>query len=289
MREPSPIVIERMLALRQLPGFGDTELGELAVLAENAVERTYAAGSVVASPGSRAAAIHLILDGALQAPGRTWGPRSLLGALEAISGRALAERVVATTTTRTLELTTAAFAEILEDNYGVLSTTRRLLARRLLAFDNALVTAPRASVELGSLGMVERLLILRARLPFGTSSLQALSTLAQATEELRFRAGSAIHRRSEEAAGPLMVLDGFVRMRRGDGRELVTSRSTIAGLETIAEVAYLADADALTDVHALRLPTGALFDVMEDHSDFAIALLARMAGDLLDRQHQEVN
>jgi CRP-like cAMP-binding protein len=276
MREHAPITIQRMLALRQFPGFGDTDLSELASVADNVVERTFVAGAAVALKDNRVPAIHLLLDGHFEAPasGETWGPRQLFGALEAIAGRAVHDHVIATRETHTLQLATTDFAEILEDNYGVLSTTRRLLARRMLAYDK-LAAKKHVPIErvTGPLGMVERLLILSASLPFASGNLQALSTLAQATEELHFAAGSRIQRAGEEPAGPLVVIDGTT-----------TSLHTIlAGLETLGEVPYRADVDALTPVRALRLPSAALFDVMEDHTDFAIALLALLAGDLLDQ------
>jgi hypothetical protein len=61
MREHAPITIQRMLTLRQVPGFGDADLSELATIAENLVERTFVAGATVASPATRVPAIHLIL------------------------------------------------------------------------------------------------------------------------------------------------------------------------------------------------------------------------------------
>ena len=276
MREHAPITIQRMLALRQFPGFGDTDLAELATVADNVVERTFVAGATVALPGSRVPAIHLLLDGRFETAGAgdTWGARQLYGALEAIAGRTVEDRVIATRETHTLQLATTDFAEILEDNYGVLSTTRRLLARRLLAYDK-LAAKKHAPIErvVGPLGMVERLMILRASLPFASGNLQALSTLAQATEELHVAAGTRLQRAGDEPAGPLVILDGLT----------TAPHAMLAGLETLGELPYLADVDALTPVRALRLPSAALFDVMEDHTDFAIALLARLAGDLLDQ------
>lgn len=275
MREHAPITVQRMLALRQFPGFGDTDLSELATVADNVVERTFVAGATVALPGSRVPAIHLLLDGRFEAPsGDSWGARQLFGALHAIAGRTVEERVIATRDTHTLQLATTDFAEILEDNYGVLSTTRRLLARRMLAYDG-LVARKQVSLErvVGPLGMVERLLILRATLPYASGNLQALSTLAQATEELHVPAGTRMLRAGDDPAGPLVVLDGMT----------TAPHAILAGLETLGDVPYVADVDALTPVRALRLPSAALFDVMEDHTDFAIALLAGLAGDLLDQ------
>ncbi|HSK04605.1 MAG TPA: hypothetical protein VK932_25310, partial [Kofleriaceae bacterium] len=109
MRSQAPITIQRMLTLRQYPGFSDADISELATIAENVVERRFAARATVDAPGSPVPAIHLIVEGRLEAAGsgRAWGPRHVYGALEAIAGRAAAERVVATTDTRTLQLAAA--------------------------------------------------------------------------------------------------------------------------------------------------------------------------------------
>jgi CRP-like cAMP-binding protein len=286
MRDHAPITIQRMLTLRQFPGFADADLGELATIAENLVERTYIPGATVATPASRVPAIHLVIDGRLEGASsrNAWGPRSAVGALEAIAGRAMTDRVVATKETRTLQLATADFAEILEDNYSVLSSARRMLARRLLALDTALVMRPRALVDdfVEPLGMVERLLILRAQLPFARAKLQALSTLAQAAEELRFPARTTIFEAGEDANGVLVILDGLAKLRRVNGPDLVMAGAAIGALETLAELPLSSAIESVTPLRVLRLPGAALFDVMEDHTDFAISLVGRLAAELLD-------
>jgi CRP-like cAMP-binding protein len=286
MREHAPITIQRILTLRQYPGFADAELVDLATIAQNVVEHTFAAGAVVAAPYRRVGAIHLVLDGRLAAVGtrHEWGPRQVFGALEAIAGRAPEDRVVAATATRTLQLSTAAFAEILEDNYSVLASVRRTLARRLLALDTALVARPRTLVEPtpGPLGMVDRLLVLRAHLPFARNHLQALSTLAQGSEEVHFAARTRILRAGDDADGCYVILDGVARVRRVDGPDVINAGAALGALETLAELPSVSDVDAVTSVRALRVPSAALFDVMEDHTDFAIGITSKLAGEVLD-------
>lgn len=290
MREHAPITIQRMLTLRQVPGFADADLSELATIAENLVERTFVAGSTVATPAARVPAIHLILEGRLESATarHAWGPRDLFGALEAIAGRTVPDRVVATSETRTLQLSTTDFSEILEDNYTVLSSARRMLARKLAEVGRTLAHRPRVLVDdvPGPLGLVDRLLILRGQLPFARASIQALSALAQATEELHFPAGSPIHRAGEDADGVLVILDGVARIHRAGGRakspDVLASGAAIGALETLGELAYATDVDSISALRVLRLPSAALFDVMEDHTDFAIALVSKLASELLD-------
>jgi hypothetical protein len=289
MRKYAPLTVQRMLTLRQLPGFGDADLSELATIAENVVERTFAPRATVAEPGGRFPAIHLVVEGRLEAAAsrHAWGPRRLFGALETIAGRAVPERVVAASATRTLELATADLTELLEDNYSVLSSARRTLACRLLALGAAPAAHRPALVDdrRRPLGMVERLVILRAQPRFAGASIQALSALAQAAEELQIPARSPIHRAGEDAGGMLVILDGVARALRAAGPDTLVPGAELGALESLAERPYAADVDAVTAVRALRLPGAALLDVMEDHTDFAITLIGRLAGELLDRAH----
>lgn len=288
MREPAPSTIQRMLTLRQFPGFGDTELPDLAAVAESLVDRTFRAGTQIADVGDRAPMIQLIVDGRFEAPasGHAWGPHQLFGSLEALAGRPFDERIVAVRDTQTLQLTTSLFAELLEDNYDLLASTRRVLARRLLAFPPSLLAGPEGPFDrfLEPLGMVDRLLILRSAMPFASANIEALATLAQLTEEERFAAGSYVHRLGEETLGPMIILDGSVHIQQPTASHLMGGGSTIAALETLAELPHLANITAVTDVRVLSLPGTGLLDVMEDHTDFAIALLVRLAEMLLQLQ-----
>jgi len=295
MREHVSITIQRMLTLRQLPGFDDADLSELATLAENVVERRFAAGATVAAPASRLPSIHLICEGRLAeiSSGRAWGPRQLFGALEAMAGRAVRGRVVAVSETRTLQLAAADFIEILEDNHGVLSSARRTLARRLIAQG----AAPGGALPAGAgalaepLGIVDRLAILRAQPPFAEVSLQGLATLAQATEELRILARSPICRAGEDARGIFVILDGVARASRANGPGVLAAGAACGALEVLAERPHASGVESVTAARVLRVPDAALLDVMEDHTDFAVALLGWLAGALLDlaRPPGEVN
>jgi CRP-like cAMP-binding protein len=291
MRDPAPLTIQRLLTLRQFEGFNEVDLSELATVAENMIERTFAPGALIVNAGSRFPGAYLVVQGRLEAPGHVWGPRSVVGVLEMIAARSSEHRIAAAAQTRVLLLPESNFDELLEDNYGVLSTTRRLIARLMLGYGSAPFT-PQPVPRFGrTLGMVDRILALRAYLPIADGNLQAVSALAQASEELEYAAGTQIHHAGEEPAATLVVLDGQVRLRRHTGMEAIAATSTIGALESLAEVPHVDDAHALTRVRALRLPNAALFDVMEDHTDFAIAMVRRLAGELLDLQQfpPEVN
>jgi CRP-like cAMP-binding protein len=284
MPEPASETLARLLALRQFDTFADVDLGELTTIANSLQERTFEAGTVVASPGAELPGAYLVVKGRLDVSDRGWGPRSLVGGLETIARRVCTQRIVAPIPTRTLLLPGNTFSELLEDNYGVLSTIRRRIASEMLALDaGAFVPTVTPHVSAHALGLVDRIMLMRVYLPPPKGNIQANAVLANASEEVLFAPGTQIYTSGERATAPLAILEGKVRLVSSNG-EKVVSAATIGGLECLAESSYVTTAVAATPVRALRFPASVLFDVMEDHTDFAIALLRRLAGSLLDLQ-----
>ncbi len=279
--------VERLLTLRQFPGFEDASLEELAVIAHNVVEQRFEPGATIVTP-SRSAPLHLVIEGTLaSASGQTWGAHEVVGALEAIARRRTREPITAETEARTLRLAAADFREILDDNYGLMSSVRRSLARELIA---DLVTAPPPPMRLGAediapspLGMVDRLIVLRRYMPFSKGRIEALAALAQASEEIRMPARTTVGRQDETASAVLILLEGTVHATR-DGVSFVLAPGHAPGaLESLAEIPYSSTMSTLTPIRALRFPSAALFDVLEDHTDLALAMVESLAGALVDR------
>jgi CRP-like cAMP-binding protein len=282
-------VIRRLLTLRRFPGFAEAELGDIATIAENVVETSFAAGQTVAPPG-RVAAIHLIVDGRLRAGDREWGQNQLFGAFEVMADRRTSLGAVAVEPTHTLRLAASDFAEVLEDSYSILASARRMLARKLLALEasqsDVIPRGPvrvEAELAIHPLGMVDRLILLRQQMAFAAARAQALATLAQASEDIQFPAGAVLAERGQPATRGLIVLGGAVQSTRADGQVIVLGPGEgIGGLEMLAELPSSGTFTAVTPVRALSCPASALFDVMEDHTDFALGILSRLAGAAID-------
>jgi CRP-like cAMP-binding protein len=283
--------VQRLLTLRQFPGFEDAGLDELAVIAHNVVEQTFDAGATITSP-SRTAPLHLVVEGTLSSTdGRTWGAHEVVGGLEAMARRRTREPIVAQTPARTLRLAAADFREILDDNYGLMSSVRRALARDLLS--DLAPAPPPVRLEMQdvapatTLGMVDRLIVLRRYMPFSRGRIEALAALAQASEEIRLPARSLVGKHGEAAASVLILLDGTVHGTR-DGVSFVLGPGHAPGaLESLAETPYASTMSTLTPIRALRFPNAALFDVLEDHTDLALAMVESLAGALVDRNRTE--
>jgi CRP-like cAMP-binding protein len=291
MRDSNPISMRRLLTLRQFPGFAEAELSDLANIADNGFESTFAAGEVVAEPG-HLEALHLVVDGQLSSGTRSWAANQLFGLFEVLAGRPILHSVVATKKTRVLSLAAHDFAEVLEDSYSVLHSARKAIARRLLfiersGVDIAPMSTPFSLADLPNhkLGMVERLIILRQQMQFATGRAQALAAIAQASEERQFPAGVVIADIGEEAAGGLILLTGLVRATRADGQSKVYGPGDQFGaLSTMASLPLERTFETMTPVRGLFTPARVIMDIMEDHTDYALGLISRLAARVLDLQ-----
>ncbi|MGE0400190.1 MAG: cyclic nucleotide-binding domain-containing protein [Kofleriaceae bacterium] len=283
--------MRRLLTLRQFPGFADAELSDLANIADNGFEATYAPGDVVAEPG-HVEAIHLVVEGSLAGGTRSWHANQMFGLFEVLAGRPIAHRVIATSRTRVLSLASSDFAEVLEDSYSVLHSARKALARRLLYIERTSGELPPSSAPPSladlpqhKLGMVERLIILRQQMQFASGRAQALAAIAQASEERRFPAHVTIAEAGEEAAGGVIVLTGLVRATRPDGNSIVYGPGdNFGGLSTMASLPLDRSFETMTPVRSLFTPARVIMDIMEDHTDYALGLLSRLAARLLDHE-----
>lgn len=281
--------VQRLLTLRQFPGLDEASMDELAVIAQNVVEQRFAPGETIVAP-ARSAPLHLVVEGKVRSPsGQTWGPRELVGALEAIARRRAREPVIAELPTRTLRLGAAHFREILDDNFGLLTSVRRTLAKAVLADPSPLPAPPRIVIEAevapgAQLGMVDRLIVLRRYMPFGKGRIEALAALAQASEEVRLPARTLVGAEGAPATSVLVLLDGTVHGTRDQVSAVLGPGHSPGALECLAEVPYAATLSTLTAVRALRFPNAALYDVLEDHTDLALAMVESLAGALLDHR-----
>jgi CRP-like cAMP-binding protein len=284
MSDQDPILLRRLLELRRFPLLGGAELAELATLAENVVETSYRSGAIVARP-EHAEAVHLILSGQIDAGPQRFAAREALGWLEVLARRPLASAAVAVGETRTLRLAASDLGEILEDNFGLLAIAIRELATRTLAAQDLDPWARRAVAAPAAfpLGLVERMIVLRQRLPFTSARLEALAILAYESKEITWPAGEIVSRCGDPARAAYFILDGDLHVARADRRPARLGPGGAIGLlESLAGLPHTSTSTVATPVRALEIASTAIFDVLEDHPDLGLAMLATFAGGLLD-------
>jgi CRP-like cAMP-binding protein len=285
MPEIKPILLRRVLTLRQFPLFAAAALDELATMAENLISARFPAGALVAPAQSRVAAVQLVISGSIESRphGLTWGPRSVFGALEVAANRELADAVVAVTDTETLQLPAADFSDVLEDNFGVLISALRELSGRLI--ESALPPAKAVAVTsaAGPLGLVERLILLRQQLPFAKARLQPLAMLAHASEELDYPVGSILASAGDPATCGIVLVEGSLRAHRDGGPTHALGPGQHFGfVETLALAQHSYTLEATSQLRVLASPGPAILDVLEDHTDVGVAMITAFATALLD-------
>ena len=228
-----------------------------------------------------------MLDGRIEAK-RHWGPREIFGALEVFAGREPATAAIAATETQTLQLSAADLAELLEENFGVLLSVVRELAARMLVVAKP-TARPVALPNLGaSLGLVERLILLRQQTPFIGARLQGLAMLAHASEEISWAPGAVVARAGTLASGALLVIEGTLREHRRDGTSHELGPGQLIGaLETLAGLGHDVTIEAISPVRILRSSNIAIFDALEDHPDMGMSMIATFARTLLDSGDHE--
>jgi len=269
MVEADPFVLRRVMWLRSLRWLACTELADLVLVADNLTEVRHASGALVLASEAHPGALHLVVDGELASGAHTWGPRSLVAALEVLARRPMIAPVIATCETRTLQLHAGDAREILEENFGILRAALRGLADRIPP-----IPAAHLPVSLPDpLGFVERLTILRRQLIFGGARLDALAGLAHASQEVRIARGMALVIGGRPAHASFVILDGVANGPRG----ALGPGHAIGALETLAELPYPATIDARTPLRALETGAAAIFDVLEDYPDLGVAMLAGFA------------
>lgn len=278
MRDSTVVPVQRLMALRQYPGFAAADLNELAVLAENVVEQRFPAGAVITRAG-RVPAIQLVLDGRIASGDASWGALELVGAIEAMAGRPVSTPIIAAEETRTLQLAAADLADILEDNIGLLSIVRRNVARQLLAVRRHLTGRAQLAIAGRPLGLVDRLLALRHQLPFANGRIQALAALAETAREVEWSASTAIARAGDATDVAYVIVEGAVRVRD----RILGPGDAVGLLESLAEVPHVESADTLVPTRALQISASALFDLVEDHTDLGLAIIASLARELAEQ------
>jgi CRP-like cAMP-binding protein len=283
MRDVHPHIVRRMLQLHRFSLFSGAELGELATVADNLVETVMPPGAVIVEAGARVPAMHMVLDGRIEAGGRTWGPREVFGELEVLAKRRHATTAVTAVKTRTLQLLSPDVSELLEDNFGLLLAELRGLARRFVDMRAGAMRRVVALPRTATFGLVERLIILRQQIPFAQSHLQALAMIAHASEEVLFQPSVVLARAGESATEALVLLDGQV-VASSSGVPVVIGPGTVVGdLEMLGGLAHTHTLESVTPVRALRTSEAALYDALEDHTDFGLAIITSFANALVER------
>jgi CRP-like cAMP-binding protein len=293
--------VERVLALKTFDVFRSLAPQELAVLAEHARPRRFAAGDTLQRAGVPARTLHFILQGGVElnqkdSASARLGPQDVLGGLSALIGDEQASSARAVVSTTTLQLHREDLLDVFEDNFAVLLGVLRTLARAQLSARRKLGThAGFSASESGSpqrpvseLGLVERLFHLRSALDFAESRVEALADLAQDAKAVRIAAGQVLWEVGDLSEHNVLLLEGVIAGRSEDPAQSFEfgPGALVGGIDSLAAEPRWYRALAKEPVTALYIRTQHLLDVIEDDVEFAMDMLRVFARTLRSLQEQ---
>lgn len=299
--------IERALWLRSLLG-DSVELAPSEGLERSMRQRFFEKGQFLYRQGTvsdrlffvvRGKVVHSLAGSAL----REFGPRDILGAIDASLSRPHAFDAIARTDTVALELDHDEWLEFLEDHFEITrdailrvnrglpptspprpDLTRPTAHRRSRRVRSAPTETENRRASLGprlALSEVERLAVLRACPALEIAGLQAIARLSHFSETLVLAEGESLRL---PPAALYVVESGRIRAvaRNPEGlswTEETTPGNAVAGLGLLEAGRFDVDAEALEPSSLFRIPTERLFDVMEDHFSLARSLLAHLSAE----------
>jgi len=289
-------VTERAIYLRSIPVAAELPQKVLHAVANSFVDREFEVGAKLLTAGKPVRALHLVTEGklALISNGKRLSeilPPQSVGFLNILSRSDATYDAVVEEPTRTLELVTERFYELLEDQYPLLVATLRYFAQRLLyemqELPQEMLGLPPSPIAIQiperALDLVEKVFFLRCMSAFKRTNLSALAALAENMEEVRVPPGTRFFAVGEASAWSLFVIRGTVSCETADGRAFSYGPGTVVGgTESLAGKPRWYEALAQTDIVALKGRGDHLVDLMEDDfelgSDLACALATGLQG-----------
>lgn len=217
-------------------------------------------------------------------PELRFGPRSIVGIIDATLDRPHRRSARATRDSSLLVARSSAWFDLMEDDPQLSSGTTVSLARQVHAqwlerggLNEAVSDAPPPPAT--PLELYEKLLALRDAQLLRAAGLQATASLAEVAEELRLEAGEALF--EEGGANRLYLLvHGAVEISRRAPPLTATHRagSLIGGPAALAHELPDYSARALTAAVVLRISDDDYYDQAETHPELVRSALAYLLG-----------
>jgi len=281
---------DRLIALRQFPAFATLAPEDAQAIADHARETRLSVGDVLYREDEPIEDVAFIVRGKIrtQRHGKvlgTYGERTVLGSLPILAELTDGYGAVAIEPTTAILLPAEEMYEVFEDHFVVVRTALQGLAEGLLTIRRTMGSGgfERSTWEPTReppppLDLVGRIAQLRDAMPFAGARLEALADLARDVRETRLDAGVQLWSEGDLSDGWYFLLHGEVEVESSSGMSTTFGPGDVVGsLGTLANAPRWYSARAASPVVALRTDAEALFDVMEDHFDFAMALVRSMA------------
>ncbi len=289
-------VTERAIYLRSIPVTAELPPHVRHAVAISLVDRELEPGAFLTRAGEPVPSLFLLTEGklGLRRDGKDLGtlaPPQSIGFLNVVARSPGQYDAVALEPIRALELAGPRLHELMEDHFELTAATIRYVGQRLLAELKELpaemlnIAAEKIPIEVPErpLDVVEKVFFLRCMSAFRRANVNALATLAESMEELRWKKGEVLWHAGEPNTYTLFLAKGTCVNETPDGRVFRYGPGTaVGGTEAIAHQGRWYTTRAETDLVGLRGSVDQLFGLLEDNfdlaSDFASVLAGALAG-----------
>lgn len=291
-------IVERLLALRSIPAFGEFPDRELAVLAGQAKLVAYDVGATIIAMERPVDRIVVPVRGSLEV--RRGGEvqseaaalNAGLGMLSVLSERPSNIEVTASAPAVVMEIHRRALSDALEDDFQM---SARLLRR--LSLDMAgelhaqalerLIPDPPVPLGIGDgeLDLVERLLVLRPSRVFKAASLDGVAQFAKLLAPVAYPSGELLWRERDPATGLLVIVEGTVACTHAADPAVVSRygpTSLLGAIDVLSGDKRWATARSETAVRGLWADSEVMLDVLEDNFELTVNLLRFIADRTLE-------
>ncbi len=289
--------LDRVLFLRAHPYFRRLDAPLLAVLASHTVERHFRHGEVLIPEGEPNRFFYILGEGRVRTTetGRAFFDVSApggVGMLHTIARRSRETGAIALSDGLALEIEIESYLQIVEDHFPMVllhaNVTSRLAAEaeRAIGLCPGCSERPRVAVSevVESLDLVECLARVRRTELFARANLALLIELYRGHPERRLQAGEQLWQAGEPADSFGLVAEGVIELedQTANGRGYCAPGDLIGLGDLFTEWPRVWGARAKTDALILCVERSRYIDVLEDHFDHALDLLAQLASRYLD-------
>jgi CRP-like cAMP-binding protein len=277
-------------ALPGLAGDSATRLAEVLRPVEAATDE------VILRQGEPPEYFYFVVDGeiVMEAEGlKPWifGPRSIVGVIDAIMGRKRPRAGRATRPSQLLMARSSDWFELLEDDPRLSRGSSLGLARQIHEqWLRVGAPPPQGTLQppAGPLPVYEKLLVLRDSALLSSAGLQATASLAVIATEIRLGTGETLFQLGAEVDTLHIVAYGAIELTRHDTsfRVIHGSGDLVGGPAALARALAQYEARALMPSLVLKISDDDYYDQAEAHPDLiraALAYLVRTRERFLDR------
>jgi CRP-like cAMP-binding protein len=284
--------LDRVLFLRAQPHFAQLEPAVLVVIANHLEEQSFRKGEIILDASDPRRFIHFLVEGTVRTTlaGNTPFDISSPGSVGLVHHLARSSRssgAVALTDVVSLRIELEGFLQIMEDCFPVIFEITQNLTEMIASAEEALNIAPgaddcvacRAPASDETLDLVQRLTRARRAELFQKANLTMLTELLRETPESYLEQDEWLFRAGEQPESLYLIFEGAVRIEDRLGKRIAFASpgEMVALADCCRNEPHTFGAVTETPVQLLRIDKPHYIDVLEDHFEHALDLLAELA------------